>query len=456
MTHIVIAADIGSPVRHIGDEAMFDALVERLRDRQADVQVTVLSNDPEAVGRRHGVEFAPKVLFAGGREREADREQQLRCVLDTARAARNAHANGSSEEARRFVELVRGADAVVVAGGGNLTSLWPEYVYERVALLRVASILDRPIVVTGQSIGPALSARESSLLGEALAGANLVCVRERASQRMCLRLGVDPARLMLAPDDAMTLEARRDSGVEEALGIDLENPWIGVTITAGSLEPSVNRDAKARDLASRLAELADACEAPLVLLPHFSYPNANSSGDIDVAREVASAIGLVNPKVTVAVAPIGSPRGMAWLTGRAALVVSARYQGLVFGQAAAVPVLAIHDSEYVRSKMQGLLDLAGVGGWRLPAEALADRTFLDAVMETWSRRQDLHDHLSARAAELRAAGEQHWAIVGAALGLNPPPAENPELSDGEEGPQPLGAWLGRRDGLELARSQAGS
>lgn len=440
VTHIVVAADVDSRVRHIGDEAMFDALVEHLRMREADLRVTVLSNDPEAVSRRHGVESARKLSFPVRVEDEAERDLLLRQVLDAARVANNGRTIDSNEDARQFVELIRDADAVVVAGGGNLTSLWPQHVYERVALLRVASILNRPTVVTGQSIGPELTARDASLLAEALSGADLVGVRERSSWRLCAQLGVDPTRLMLAPDDALTLGSRPDPEVEELRGIDLGEPWIAVTVTGESLGLDGNREAQTLALANQLAELANECEAPLVFLPHFTGPDGRTGGDADSAQAVVAAIRLLNPQVNTAVAPVVSTRGLAWLTGRSALVVSARYHGLVFALTAAVPSLAIYYNEHTESKMRGLLELAGVGDWRLPAEALGYGAFANAVREAWSRRRELREHLTTRSAILRTAAERHWSSVGAVIGLNPPETGGAELVDYEESAQPLGGW----------------
>ena len=88
-------------------------------------------------------------------------------------------------------DAVCGADAVVVAGGGNMASTWPLHIFERAALpallARAAGI---PFVVTGQTLGPQLDRADPELVASLLRSARLVGVREHASADLALRLGV--------------------------------------------------------------------------------------------------------------------------------------------------------------------------------------------------------------------------------------------------------------------------
>src|ERR671912_382735 len=82
------------------------------------------------------------------------------------------------------VGAVAAADGVLIAGGGNLASTWPLHVYERAALAGIAARLSRPLVVSGQTLGPDLRGRDRDLVRGLLHSAALVGVRESASHAL--------------------------------------------------------------------------------------------------------------------------------------------------------------------------------------------------------------------------------------------------------------------------------
>ena len=88
------------------------------------------------------------------------------------------------------IDAVSGADAVAVAGGGNLASTWPLHVFERAALGAIAERAGRPLVVTGQTLGPRLEPADRELVGSLLRSARLV-----GRARACVgRRGAPPRR----------------------------------------------------------------------------------------------------------------------------------------------------------------------------------------------------------------------------------------------------------------------
>ena len=67
---IVAIGDVGvvDGMMHIGDEAMFDALVEALRARGASSIVGV-SGNPSETAERYGIEAVGRIGFTGARRR---------------------------------------------------------------------------------------------------------------------------------------------------------------------------------------------------------------------------------------------------------------------------------------------------------------------------------------------------------------------------------------------------
>ena len=340
---LLLAADVGGEgLRHIGDEAMLEANLDALR------------------------RFFPHATFT-------------------------LAASGQS---------VQDVDAVVISGGGNLSSSWPHLLHERVRLLQLARSLGLPAVVVGQTIGPNLRDDERSLLADALSYARFVGVRELPSAALALGLGIAPERIWYQCDDAMFL----DSGASQPA-----QPRIAVTI-----DPQVRTagDEVYGALVGQLRELSRVAAAPLVLIPHaFGDESPGTPSDLTEARLLAEALALPG---TVIAAGLNA-REAKRLTGEAALVISTRYHPLVFGLAATVPSLGIYADEYTRVKLQGALMHAGREGWTMSYAAVARGELLPQAVALWEARAELRAELAALLPAWREEHDARWCAILRAL-----------------------------------------
>ena len=130
---------------HIGDEAMFDALVEALS-----CGAPTRSSGSRAPRRRPPSATASGPWVASGSP--AARRVQARFAV-VLRCSSGERVLPADDPAWAVIEAVAGADAVVIAGGGNLASTWPLHVFERAAL---AAIAERRTAARrdGQTLGP--------------------------------------------------------------------------------------------------------------------------------------------------------------------------------------------------------------------------------------------------------------------------------------------------------------
>src|ERR1700688_2472522 len=132
---LLIIADVGDDqTRHLGDEAMLEANLAASRRLIPGVSFTVVSHNPAWAAKRYGVDAIALLGFPRDPFGVADRRVMLDRVLTE--AARSA------------------------SGGGILSSTWSHLLFERVALLRLACIFEKPAVVLGQTLGPQLGGEE--------------------------------------------------------------------------------------------------------------------------------------------------------------------------------------------------------------------------------------------------------------------------------------------------------
>lgn len=356
---------------HAGDGAMVEAAVDHLRRRGAD-EVVVL----------------PKVGVPG---REA-------LVSDLVRDRYLDHSTPEAASLRPVAEQVASSDGLVVCGGGNLNSVWPGHLYDRAALVGMARAAGVPVVVTGQTLGPLLTARHRAVLAELLAGAGYVGVRERASVQVAHELVPDHRGVRLTLDDAAFAEPGpvAERGRYVALTVDPDGD--------GSGEAWGERIARFVALARELHLISG---LPVRFVPHVGVIGDDATGDVAVGMELRERLG----ESWFEVAPLGPVADLVAEAAGAAAVVSTRYHPLVFALSAGVPCLGITADAYTSVKVRGALAHAGLDGWALPTEAVATGVVAELFDELWSRRQEIGKHLDAHVPTWRDAAARHWDQV---------------------------------------------
>ena len=338
--NLVALGDVGvvDGMMHIGDEAMFEALVDELRARGA-TGITGLSSAPAETASRYGIGALRRLGFPGDRDAGRTRfEAVLACV-------QGRPALPDADPVWGVIDAVAAADGVVIAGGGNLASTWPSHVFERAALGAIAGSLGRPLVVSGQTLGPDLVAEDRDLVRGLLTGARRVGLREPASVRLAADLGV-PGTATL--DDASFL------GFDEpAPGVD---PALLVSL-------STHLGGRPRDgVVTGLARALDAVHAetgmPIRFHAHFgSLGEGVVRGDAVLHDEVRTAL-----RSDSEVVPTGDSRAATRLARAAGMLVTGRYHPAVFAAPAGVPVAALVVDAYTDVKLRGVLGHWGQSG----------------------------------------------------------------------------------------------
>jgi polysaccharide pyruvyl transferase WcaK-like protein len=405
---LVVVADVDGPGHyHLGDEAMLEANLRMFRQLVPHIQFTVPSNDPTWTSTRYGVESLPRPYLRPGHGGMSQLPPAQ--GADSAGLSRMCAAWLGDEIAQR----VRDADGLVVSGGGNLCETWPGLIWERVALIEVARAADRPAVVLGQTLGPALSADQRQLLAASLPSCAWVGVRDELSADLALSLGVPPDRLHQQLDDAFFLEPEPVTDDRVAALSRTRKPTILVTLDAsfGGLARAHTLDL----IASQLDALVESLQGTLVFAPHVGGADVpDALADAAAARALRARL-----HTPVLVLDTWQPREMRWLVGEAALVVSTRYHPLVFATASGTAALGIYTDAYTRTKLRGALTPAGLQGWCISVADVERHALLPLAMELWHRRQAIQQRL-VRVYSDAASQERHrWVGICRALHLEP-------------------------------------
>lgn len=393
---VIAIGDVGvvDDMMHIGDEAMFHAAVDELGARGA--SVVGVSSAPAETADRYGIDAVGRIRFDG--LDRADSEARLQAVL--ALAGGDDRAVAADDSARAVVAAVADATGVLIAGGGNLASTWPLHVYERAALTGIAARLGRPVVVSGQTLGPDLRGRDRELVERMLHTAALAGVRESASQRLAVDLGVD---VRLGVDDASFVALDSSAGAA-AVG-EPDGVLVSLSLSLG--------DAPRDETVARIAALVDAAAdrvgGPVRFHAHFGALNGTTPrGDAVLHDEVRARMSTPS-----SVVPTGDVPEAAALARSAALLITGRYHPAVFAAPAGVPVLGLVTGEYTAVKQRGALAHWGQDGV-VPITA-ADSDGVALLDRLWASRDEIAGAAAGRFGEHGAAASAWWDRVAEAL-----------------------------------------
>ncbi|MDX6384722.1 MAG: hypothetical protein QOK48_2295 [Blastocatellia bacterium] len=404
---LLVVSDVGGAgTRHIGEEAMLEANLARFRRLIPGVVFTLVSSDPAWTAAHFGLDTVGTYEFPGDPGADKTRREILDNLLADAANSRLEHPTTAA--------LAR-ADGLILSGGGNLSSTWPDLLYPRVALMQLARILGKPVVVLGQTIGPRLRADERLLLGEALSSARFVGVRELPSALVALGLGVPIERLWYQGDDALFLDGARNP-------VEASDPSRPPTI-AVTIDPQIRASSRklVKALVRQLRELAEITGAHLILVPHL-YGNESTSGsDLTEAQMLAASLGLPHTVIATGL----EPAQVREVTAKSSLVITSRYHPIVFALDAGIPSIGIYGDEYCRIKLQGGLAHAGLEQWTLTYDDVAQGGLLKNALELWRAREQVRQRLEACRSKWRAESCERWTAIVRALdpGVNLPPAD---------------------------------
>ncbi|QCQ17946.1 polysaccharide pyruvyl transferase family protein [Microbacterium sp. RG1] len=387
---VLAIGDVGvvDDLFHVGDEAMFDAAVVELRRRGIDT--IGVSSAPAETRERYGIDAVDRLGFVG-----LDRDAAARRAEQLADAATGRALLAADDPARGVLDALDAVTGVLHTGGGNLASRWPVHIYERTTLTRMAAARGLPVIFSGQTFGPDLTADDEARLRAALAAAALVGVREGATDALVRSWGLDPRRQV---DDASFLDAPAVAPASGPLLVSLSG-WYA------------HRPLDAVDAAlARMIDTAAAITgAPIVFHAHFGpLADGDVRGDVVVHERVRARLQTPSRLETTA----DTAHAVA-LARSARLLISSRYHPVVFAAPSGVPVLALAADEYTRIKLTGALEPWGQDGVIDIDDAAAASALLPALA---SGVASLRDAAAERSDAHRSRASQWWDDVAAALG----------------------------------------
>jgi len=372
-------------LENVGDVAMLQVAARRLREQWPDATISVVTEAPHRLPS-----LCPGCEPVLTRERKDTGHR--RPAPPAARLFRwnvwqrllNGKPATPLSSSKSVVDAVTGADLLVVCGMGGLNDAFATRASRLLQSVELAAHHRVPVAFLSQGIGPLREPTFRHRVARALAGAELVALRERLSGLPLLdEIGVSRNAVRVTGDDAVELAyLARPERAGSGLGINVRRAeYAGVDdSTVGELR-GVLRDAAAR--------------LHTHLLP---VPISHRHGGLD-AQTNRALLQDIDPASDGGAALL-TPADVIRQVGRCRLVVTGSYHAGVFALAQGVPVVGLVNSTYYADKFLGLADMFGCG---CEVVRVGDGAFAhalgDAIDRGWASADEIRLPLLAAAAE---------------------------------------------------------
>jgi len=400
-------------LRNMGDVAMLQVAVSRLRKLWPDALIEVITDSPVLLAK-----YCPRVQPTASCGRESwfeDRDligvvfglislksrrrstkiwrQIRRCSPRLAYCLTQLNAKlreTNGDTANNFFKKICEADMVVVSGGGDINDRFERYAMTLLDVLEMAYRRGKVTVMLSQGIGPIHSPMLMARAKAVLPLVDIITIRENRSSPYILEfLGVKPEQIVVTGDDA----------VEPAYRMRSQNGCGGIGINLRVTPYTQISGQHIKTIQTALFNAAKKYEVELIGLP-ISFQEkasdvktigkilANCEDRYDTLEELDSPIRLVEQ------------------AGRCRVVVTGSYHSAVFALSQGIPVIGLVKSPYYIDKFLGLSEQFGCGCEviLLDDENLADK-LTESITTAWDGAGELKPKLLDAARRQIASGQ---------------------------------------------------
>lgn len=294
MSKIVISGYYG--FANAGDEAMLTAIIKLLRSKEPDVELTVISGNPDETSKKHNVVSIHRFAF-----------------IDIISAIKNCD--------------------LLLSGGGSLlqdvTSKRSLLYY--LFIIYLGSFFNSKVMLFAQGIGPIHSMLMRKFTKYVCSKADLITVRDKDSLYEIKRIGIPSSKVELTADAVLTLPREQKENGKSILvkaGVPTDKMLIAIAVRNWK-----DDDAYLVELAKAADVLAGAQNAHIVLLP-LQYP-------VDMAACERVADLMADKSVATVLDVNCSTEEYLSLMSNFDLLIGMRLHALIFAAVMGVPFVAV-------------------------------------------------------------------------------------------------------------------
>lgn len=292
-----------------GDEAVLYAIIQSLREAVPNIEITVLSNQPEKTATQFHVQAV-------------DRWGKM-----------------------ALLKAVKNCDIFISGGGSLLQDVTSKNgILYYLGLIKLAQIMKKKVMIYAQGIGPVNNGRNRKLVRKILNKVDIITVRDLESRMELMQMGVyrevmvcsDPVMGISA--DEIDAEAGKRKLVQNGVAAENEKPILVVAARKWDNDEKL------------FGEIATYCDVvaqngwQIVFLP-FHYPEDIAAGEKIKAK-------MQEPNFAVALKENYTPQETMEILKNANMILGMRLHSLIMGAVMQKPMIALSYDPKVSSFMQ--------------------------------------------------------------------------------------------------------
>lgn len=307
MHKIIISGYYG--FNNIGDESILKAVIDNLRDNLNDIEITVLSQNPEGTAQKYGVKSAYR------------------------------------KSPWKVMKTIFRGDLLISGGGSLLQDVTSKRsILYYLAVIWIALVFRKKVFIYSQGIGPVNSRFNRWLMVKTLKRVDSIVVRDEGSREFLLEEGLPEEKIFVTADPVIRLkkpDLKEGRRILEAAGFPCEGegPAIGIAVK-GRVK---DKDFK-EEVCRGIRLLMEQYQGRVVLIPfHFSE-------DMPITEEITEQLG----SCVTCLRQKYLTEEMLSIIGNMDVLVGVRLHSLIHAAIMDVPMIGISYDPKVNSFMKSV------------------------------------------------------------------------------------------------------
>jgi len=307
MVHILISGYYG--FNNIGDESILQAVINNLREKLSDIEITVLSKNPEFTAQKYNVHSVNR------------------------------------KSMKDIIHAVRKCDLLISGGGSLLQDVTSKKsIIYYLTIMWMAFLFRKKVFIYSQGIGPIVSKINRGLTAITLKHAQGIVVRDEASRELLIEIGLKADDVIVTADPVLRvkradLEIGKEILKKEGFTKDPEKMTVGFAIREKKIHSNF-----VDEICISIRRLIDEYQAQIVLIP-FHY-----SEDMAVIEEIEARLG----KDVTCIRHKYLTNEMLSIIGNMDILVGVRLHSLIHAAIMDVPMIAISYDPKINSFMHSM------------------------------------------------------------------------------------------------------
>ncbi|MCI8387250.1 MAG: polysaccharide pyruvyl transferase CsaB [Clostridiales bacterium] len=349
---------------NLGDDALLTSMIERIRELDPDIRITVLTNSPKETAEVCGVKTINRFNIAA--------------IMSEMKHAK-----------------------LLISGGGSLlqdgTSRKSLYYY--VYIMRMAKRYGLKLMLYSNGLGPLRRESSKRMAADIMNRADHISLREEHSKLLAHELGIGDERLKVTADPAFMLNAAEDKWVEHISAREkISGKYFIVSVKEGN-NFGESAESSNLGLVDKLADDIRDISKRYSLTPLFVPMHVDK--DAEITDSLLNKVGF--GKVISGL----SAKELCGLISRSEFVIGMRLHILIFAASMKVPMIGISYDP----KIDAFLDYIGLSRYCFDVRTLSPGQLSVAVNNIVSERSEICSGLSVRVERLRELALSDSAAV---------------------------------------------